>query len=315
MIIIGAGMAGLIAAHHFRRFDPVVKEVQPTLPKNHAAVLRFRSPAIGHLTGIPFRKVRMCKAIWDKGKMHKDLTLRIENQYSQKVTGKILGRSIANIEDEDRWIAPDDFVDQMACGIGRDRIWLGNGLSGQPINCDDTIISTIPLPSLAKHLGIDPTSIGSFECRPVWVIRGSIDTFCDVYQTVYNPSPCGHWYRASITGSTAIIECTQDDIMSTDHSEACDVCADVVNRIFGIESPVSDVEVVCQKLGKITPVDDRKRKAFIVQASADHNIYSLGRFACWRPTLLDDLINDLEVIDNLITNGSNYGALIKRNKE
>ena len=45
--IIGAGMAGLLAANMLRHRDPVILEAQKSLPNNHHALLRFRSSVVG----------------------------------------------------------------------------------------------------------------------------------------------------------------------------------------------------------------------------------------------------------------------------
>lgn len=50
MLIIGAGMAGLLAANLLHRFNPTVLEKAPSLPNNHAALLRFRSDEIPRAT-------------------------------------------------------------------------------------------------------------------------------------------------------------------------------------------------------------------------------------------------------------------------
>ena len=59
--VIGAGLAGLLAGNMLRHRDPVIHEVQPSLPNNHSAVLRFRSSAVGDVLNIPFQKVKMIK--------------------------------------------------------------------------------------------------------------------------------------------------------------------------------------------------------------------------------------------------------------
>ncbi|NDG64822.1 MAG: hypothetical protein EBY29_15370, partial [Planctomycetes bacterium] len=60
-----------------------------------------------------------------------------------------------------------------------------------------------------------------------------------------------------------------------------------------------------QPYSKILPIDEGERRKFIVWATDQHGIYSLGRFATWRPGLLmDDVVNDVRVIRKIIKNGS-----------
>ncbi len=56
---------------------------------------------------------------------------------------------------------------------------------------------------------------------------------------------------------------------------------------------------------KILPIDEDVRKRFIMWASDKHQVYSLGRFATWRPgLLLDDVVNDVRVIQRIHKQGN-----------
>ena len=53
-----------------------------------------------------------------------------------------------------------------------------------------------------------------------------------------------------------------------------------------------------QKYAKIQPIDETARKQFLAWATDNFNIFSLGRFATWRPgLLLDDLVQDVQRIE------------------
>jgi hypothetical protein len=59
-----------------------------------------------------------------------------------------------------------------------------------------------------------------------------------------------------------------------------------------------------QQYSKILPISDSERKKFIIWLTDEWGIYSLGRFATWRPGLLmDDVVNDVRVIRKIITDG------------
>src|SRR5262245_44457249 len=62
LIIVGAGMAGLLDARMIQHHKPIVVESQASLPNNHSAVLRFASPIIGDVLGLEFKKVNLVKA-------------------------------------------------------------------------------------------------------------------------------------------------------------------------------------------------------------------------------------------------------------
>ena len=87
MIIYGAGMAGLLAANMLRRHKPELREKQEDLPNNHDALLRFRNNSVGVATNIPFKKVKVRKAIKYDKVLHVEPNLYLSNLYSQKVTG------------------------------------------------------------------------------------------------------------------------------------------------------------------------------------------------------------------------------------
>jgi len=63
MIILGAGLSGLLAARSLQQFKPIIVEKQSSLPNNHSALLRFRSNEIAQITGLPFKEVNVYKGV------------------------------------------------------------------------------------------------------------------------------------------------------------------------------------------------------------------------------------------------------------
>jgi cation diffusion facilitator CzcD-associated flavoprotein CzcO len=55
IVVVGAGMAGLLAGSMLRKDCPLILEARERLPHNHSAVLRFRSSIVGDTVGIPLR--------------------------------------------------------------------------------------------------------------------------------------------------------------------------------------------------------------------------------------------------------------------
>jgi hypothetical protein len=69
------------------------------------------------------------------------------------------------------------------------------------------------------------------------------------------------------------------------------------------DSQIASVEIKQQTYAKALPIDEAERRRFIMWASEEKGVYSLGRFATWRPNLLlDDVVNDVRVIQRLIAN-------------
>lgn len=292
--IIGAGMAGLLAARMLYRHDPLVYERASSLPNNHTAVLRFRSPEVGDVLGIPFKKVRVLKGTADwRGPVSSVLA------YTDKTLGEYrTDRSIPiKFEVVDRWIAPPDLIARMAEGINvvydYDFVFPGEKTK---------VISTIPMPDLASSLGYEPFRAREFGYSSGMNVRAVVDK-CEAYLSLYVPDPAVRFSRLSVTGSELIIEyqiikqfIMNDTMIKTDIIRAC--------AMLGIDPDrVISHEVHQQRYSKITPILETERREFIYWASTlQGRAYSLGRFATWRPGLLvDDLPRDIRFIENMMT--------------
>lgn len=289
--IVGAGLAGLLAAHAWPRF-PVV-EAAPEPRETHKAVLRFRNDSVSRLTGVEFKKVRVRKGIWSAC-AYRDPSIRLANMYAQKVLGTLAGdRSIWNLDPADRFIAPPDFYEQLVEAT-RDRVTWGTGadFSGRSRK-----ISTAPLPVVLAAVGIVPGV--AFQRSPIQVVRATVPGAA-VYQTVYFPDDDCLMYRASITGDQLILEATH----APEQEPGAWVPRALVNaqRAFGLKDNivVRNSKPHEQKYGKIASMEDATRKSLVFKLSHEHGVYSLGRFATWRNILLDDVVDDIAVIKRLL---------------
>ena len=295
--IVGAGMAGLLAANMLRHRNPIVHEVQPSLPNNHSAVLRFRTSAVGDVLNIPFKKVQMIKDHVPWRNVVADALA-----YSYKNSGKYRSdRSItAGQTIADRWIAPPDMIARMA-----ERL---NINFGKPYDFSlpntEPVISTLPMPMLAIELRYDwNTSDVLFNSVPGLNIKAKIRD-CDAYISLLVPDPDVPFSRVSITGDEMIIETSKS--YGADKMSAEDIATKAAN-LLGLQYDFHSVKSYPQKYAKITPIDDDMRKEFMHWATVNHNVYSLGRFATWRPNLLlDDLIQDIRKIDKWLSSKSKY---------
>ena len=302
MIIIGAGLAGLVAGNMLRRHKPIIYEAQPSLPNNHAALLRFRTDKVANATGIPFKKVKVSKTLMTGGECV-PLTAKMQNWYSKKVTGEYHPRSIGSLEDCERYIAPDNFIEQAAANlkiIYSDPNSINLLLGEKNI---DQVISTMPM-NIMMDL-VKWKEKPEFKFMPIWSINADIKDPCNVYQTIYYPGQedYEHWiYRASITGSKLIIECRIDP-----EDNLRNIIAGV-KEDFGIYhyTQTSEPIVKHQKYGKLLPIDDSVRKRFMLHLTQEYGIYSLGRFATWRQILMDDVVKDVGIIENMIERKDTY---------
>ena len=118
MIIVGAGLAGLIAANLLSRYNPVIIEKQSSLPNNHHAVLRFKTLHLSDALHIPFRS-----GILIKNTLPWNNPVADALAYAHKVTGESRSdRSITKPppkeeKDNERYIAPPDFIEQLSKSV------------------------------------------------------------------------------------------------------------------------------------------------------------------------------------------------------
>jgi len=286
-------MAGLLAANMLRRHSPEIKEKQDELPNNHDALLRFRNNSVGVATNIPFRKVKVRKAIKYDKVLHVEPTLYLSNLYSQKVTGSYFDRSINNLDPVERYIAPPNLISLMAEGVNvsyRKTLLNLSEFSEKPI------ISTIPMPVLMKLTNWE--NIPEFKFKTIWSQRTEItDPEINVNQTIYYPDPLTDYYRISVTGKVVIAEYIKPPL-----NKGPDIMT-ALREDFGIHpkrlSPIKQSEM---QYGKLLPIDEYIRREFIHWTTQKYGIYSLGRFATWRQLLLDDVVKDINVIDGFLNN-------------
>lgn len=297
MIILGAGLSGLIAAAvnpQARVFEAASRDAQ-----SHRAVLRFRTPHVGEAVGVEFRKIRVHKNIWHEGAFAEP-SVQLSNLYSYKVTGGYYDRSIWKTEAVDRYIAPQDFILRLIDQVG-DRVEWETPVTELPVQ--RPIISTIPMQRILDLVGVNLPENIEFKHSPIRVQRFRVRN-SDVFQTIYYPSHNTAAYRASLTGDLLIVE-------SVDDPKYRAVDLDDIFRSFGIRSELEVIDVNHrQSYGKIAPIDEPTRRFAIEWLSQNQGIYSLGRFATWRNILLDDVLHDLTVIKRLI-NSDSYGRKLE----
>lgn len=295
-MIVGAGFAGLIAAHVFPRENII--EAAPEPQQAHRALLRFRSEVVGKLTGIPFKKVRVRKGLYYKG--FQQPTISFANAYSQKCLGEVVGeRSIWNLDPVDRFIAPESFYEQLIDAVGKRITWEAKADYEGAIAFGnrEPIISTAPLPTVLEAIGELPEGL-EFKRAPITVLRYRLKN-CDVHQTVYFPTHEHSLYRASITGDLLLCEFAGE---VAGEEWLLDVAHAFGIRNINESEPLDSVK---QSYGKILPITEGVRRKLIHELSLRHKIFSIGRFSTWRNILLDDVVNDAAVIKQLIQ-GDHY---------
>lgn len=284
--IIGGGLAGLLAGNIFR--DAHIIEAGSADQATHKAVLRFRSNAVGAACGIDFRKVQVNKGLWSNGKFVKP-NIQLANLYSQKVIDRLADRSIWKMDPVERFIAPENLIEQMAARCEGRVVWetkVDDHLL-EEMRKVGPVISTMPMNRMVRLVTKkDPET--AFQFAPIKVRRWHIPG-ADVFQTIYFPDPETNLYRASITGNLLIAE-------YRDEEDNYDLFTP-----FGLsEAQCVEHDSVKQSYGKIAPIDERWRRSFILELTQKYGIYSVGRFATWRNLILDSVLDDLYVVKRLL---------------
>lgn len=298
MIIIGAGLSGLLAGV----LNPAshIYEAKAEEDIVHRALLRFREDKISKATGIDFHRVTVRKGIWDwEREQFVSPSITQANLYSAKVINSLSDRSIWSIEPVERYIAPENFIEQLI-ELNRYRLhW--ECLVERETLIDQTTISTMPMLQMLRLFPDVCQQRPDFHYQPIVVDQYRINA--NVHQTVYFPSPATTIYRASITGSLLIVERIPSRLNEVYNEEETLNKLDSVFAFLDVPQPIRVNHV--QEFGKIAPIEDKLRKSIMFNLSAQHGIFSLGRYATWRNILLDDVYNDIFVIRRLI-HQSNY---------
>lgn len=304
MIILGSGLTGLICGCLDK--SSLILSASPKRESNHKAVLRFRTNKLGIALGFNFKKVTVTKGIWYKGMYHEPNPL-FNNEYSDKVTGIISNRSIFRVDNEIRYIPPDDFYNRLydecnqrivsgeITNIKKDTLSYKkkpNVKKETLMPISGPILSTLPMDVMAKLTSM-PIVGGKGISKPIFVSRLKIKD-CDAYSTVYYPDWNIAPYRATLNGDILIVESTRT-LVSGELDVVYESLAINKNRIS--KSKFNHL----QPYGKITEIDQNARKNFILMQTIQNNIYSIGRYATWRPKLmLDEIPEDFQVIKSLI---------------
>ena len=306
MIIIGAGMAGLLAAAMLRGEARYLYEARDQLPNNHSAVLRFRSSVVADVLNIPFKQVQVLKAAHPWRNPVADALA-----YSMKTNGTSTLRSIVSADStlSTRYIAPPDLISQMAARCSCEFLYstaFTTELAHQYFGNRVPIISTMPMHQLMGIVGWEPKSEFRYRSGQNLVVQlNDVDAYCSLYV----PDPNYPFYRISITGSELIIELSDVETGEWEEEELLDAAV----RVMGLSLwQIRNFSVKPQSYAKILPIDEQERRRFILHATEQFGIYSLGRFATWRPgLLLDDVVNDVRVIQKLVRGESVYDHALK----
>jgi len=301
--IIGGGLSGVFAAQALSHYDITIFEPND-IGGSHSAILRTRDKRFAEMINAEPSPVKVIKAIWKDGEFV-NLTPAIANEYSRKVTGKLEYRSICNVDPVDRYVLDSDWARRCMTYLERHTNVIREFVDSKKLfeliekDTNGPVISTIPLPALLglmTDIGFDfDLDKDDFDFRPVYTSNVDLGESVNLHQTVYIPQENIPMYRLSISGRNLIAEGSSQFFIEE--------YAKIINHIFGIDINFRSCKRSKLPFGKMVPVDDVARKELLAYLTRRFNIYSFGRYACWKPKLmLDDLVDDIGWISKHITN-------------
>jgi hypothetical protein len=131
-----------------------------------------------------------------------------------------------------------------------------------------------------------------------------------VFVTRYLTRPGRSAYRISITGDELIMEGAGPSPFTLQRNVApssflADQAEELGLRRADLLGEPEHHESRYAKIGRLSPEDRRKAEEFMLWATLEHRVFSLGRFATWRAgLLLDDLPHDIAKIEGWMQSGN-----------
>jgi len=313
--IIGAGISGTMAAGATSSLSPTLFEASSNKSclENHEAVMRVRDPNVALLMGCDLDKIRVQKMAYIDGQLISESNITANNMYSMKTTGTIRNASIQNLGFCDRYLIRSKDVLFPKCKVEcNHRLKTVKTMVDFSLEFEvpgfqneksspydicfpyDICISTIPLPVMLQIVGIKIPEEIKFKTTSIHVGTSKLKTKSYVHQTIYFPQLRYKTYRATLEGNEFILEAT--DVVQNEELV-------FVLNTFNIKP--EDMQSgwfkwTEQKNGKMTTIDGTIRRQLIWELTDKFNIFSLGRYAIWKPIRTDELLTDLNIIKKLI---------------
>jgi hypothetical protein len=321
VLVVGAGLAGTMVARMLSSHSKILVVDQRKTPdtRNHWALLRFRDLEVARALGVTVREIEVEKAVYWRGSLHYTPNITMNNLYSIKAYGSIGNRSLRSIGVAKRYL-PTSTPQPTDCLWGAKLVSINKKVAKFAYEDGTTFlvrygvcVSTIPMAALIDSLELItnemPMPSHAIMSEPITVMRLELgrSLMSTVNQTIYFPENRFHTYRATLEGSTLIVEAIGDESKDSILEEYEEICS-----VFGLPSTLSnltsfrkigDENFHVQPIGKINEMDDEIRRDIIYQLTDHYSIYSVGRFATWRPIRADQLVKDVQKVERMIRQG------------
>lgn len=288
--ILGAGLAGLLAYNFFKNEEVIIYEKckKENFLSNHNALLRLKKDELPRMLGIDYIKIEIEKNYLYNDKLYTSPNIRMLNEYSLKVSDKIEKRSIRDDYGNERIMFDLSDIDPKKYPI----LFDSEINTKNDIGDFDYCISTLPMNINSKIFNIK--SHLEMKSKPIYVYYIYLNIKTEINQTIYICSKEDSAYRATLQNNIIILE----GLSEIDKTYLFYYCG-----FFGIyRNMIMKIEKRTQDNGKISDMDDIKRKTFLYNLTSKQNVFSLGRYAVWKTKLmLDDLLDDLYKIKRMMS--------------
>lgn len=307
--VYGTGIAAVLAAKYFNCKIFAITGV-PLQDIKHDAIMRFKTPDVLNILGIPQKKIIVKKAVLAEYGLEDRADFGLQNRYSLKVTGSVTSRSIDfNNPTEVRYVAEGDL------NIELNKI-LKSHLKAATIAPEHFLdmakrsatkfINTTPLSIYDKNISLNNDPLGMI--KKIFVAKFLIPVKSDVYQTIYCPDMKLKTYRASIEPYKDETLLRMEMVNVDDKWPLISLTKerDLLLEVFGLDSinkkKIYTISSRSQTFGKLNTsmIDESVRKLAIIRLTRNFGVYSFGRYGTMRSIGLDSMVNDLKVIDRLL---------------
>lgn len=309
-LIIGAGLSGLMMGYLLKR-DFIIVDAAPQASVGVAAPFYLHAP----LEWLPtnWKQVDVVQNCWDGSHFHREPTIGHMNDYSRKITGKIINTSLKFLDGSVRsgYLPASGDAAQVLHDLHREvsqsivrpiyvskinpqaKLLVGTDKNGKNVKFGyQNLISTMPLPALLKMVEVKFDH--EFRSEPIFtktyqVTPGQcVDAFQIVYITYGDIPP----YRASLMDDKIFIESMEQFPV-----EAGDW---LIHKLWGLNTNKLFTRESVIRPGKFHPVEKAVRKLLLAQLTQKFGIFCLGRYAVWDYRRIDHIADDAQKLYKMI---------------
>lgn len=319
-LIIGAGLSGLMMGYLQKR-NYLIIEAAERLNFDIATPFHLHAP----LDWLPttWKEIDVHHHCWDGERFHRIPDLKMMNDFSRKIVGKIVDTSLKFMDGSiKRGFVPEsgnagevlrDLFNETSThlALGAQLVHLDPDNKAAAIAFAEegsrvirykNLVSTIPLPALLKMLRMEFHH--RFTAEPITTIFFDVppEASVDAFQVVNITDPSNIFYRASLMDQKVILETMNPD-HETEESQLTHTAAALANALWKLNLRKENATIHVIRPGKFHPIPKTARKQLLAKLTNDWQIYCLGRYATWSYKRIDHIAEDAHSILKIMKAG------------